>query len=60
MISIRKAVFAASALAITLVGATFVTAPMAFARPAPIAAHQASATPAGAAAASAPLKMTVQ
>lgn len=44
MNTIQKATFAASALAITLVGAVLVTAPMAFARPEPLAAHQACAT----------------
>ena len=39
MNAIRKAAFAASALAITLVGAALVTAPIAFARPIPLAAH---------------------
>ena len=37
MNTIRKAAFAASALAITLVGAAFVTAPMAFAQPEQVA-----------------------
>lgn len=41
MNAIRKATFAASALAITLVGALFVTAPMAFARPEPVIARDA-------------------
>ena len=45
MNAIRKAAFAASALAITLVGAALVTAPIAFARPEPIVARQACATP---------------
>jgi hypothetical protein len=44
MNAIQKATFAASALAITLVGAALVTAPMAFARPEPLAAHQACST----------------
>ena len=35
MNAVQKAAFAASAFAITLVGAAFVTAPMAFARPEP-------------------------
>jgi hypothetical protein len=39
MNAIQKAAFAASALAITLVGAALVTAPMAFARPVPVVAH---------------------
>jgi hypothetical protein len=37
MNTIQKATFAASALAITLVGAALVTAPIAFARPQPVA-----------------------
>jgi hypothetical protein len=37
MNAIQKATFAASALAITLVGAALVTAPIAFARPLPVA-----------------------
>jgi hypothetical protein len=37
MNTIQKATFAASALAITLVGAALVTAPIAFARPVPAA-----------------------
>lgn len=41
MNAIRKAAFAASALAITLLGSAFVTAPMAFARSEPIVAHHA-------------------
>jgi len=45
MNAIRRAAFAASALAITLVGAVFVTAPMAFAGPEPTAAHQSCSTP---------------
>lgn len=44
MNAIRRAAFAASALAITLVGAAFVTAPMAFAGSEPVVAHQACAT----------------
>ena len=44
MNAIRKAAFAASALAITLVGAAFVTAPMAFAQPERVAAHPACST----------------
>jgi hypothetical protein len=45
MNAIQKATFAASALAITLVGAAVVTAPIAFARPLPVAvvAHAVSA-----------------
>lgn len=43
MNAIQKATFAASALAITLVGAAFVTAPMAFAQAEPPVAHQACA-----------------
>ena len=39
MNAIQKAAFAASSLAITLVGAALVTAPMAFARALPIVAH---------------------
>jgi hypothetical protein len=39
MNAIQKAAFAASALAITLVGAALVTAPIAFARPVPVVAH---------------------
>jgi hypothetical protein len=37
MNAIQKATFAASALAITLIGAALVTAPIAFARPLPTA-----------------------
>ncbi|HUA23643.1 MAG TPA: hypothetical protein VMA54_05980 [Steroidobacteraceae bacterium] len=37
MNAIRKATFAVSALAITLIGAALVTAPIAFARPSPVA-----------------------
>lgn len=44
MNAIQKAAFAASALAITLVGSAFVTAPLAFASPQP-GAHQVCATP---------------
>lgn len=55
MSAIRKAAFAASALAITLVGAAFATAPMAFARSEPtVAAH------AGAIATPAPLHSALQ
>ena len=39
MNTIQKAAFAASAFAITLVGAALVTAPMAFARPEQVVAH---------------------
>lgn len=45
MNAIQKAAFAASALAITLVGAAFVTAPMAFARPVPVVADHACSAP---------------
>jgi hypothetical protein len=45
MNTIRRAAFAASALAITLVGAVLVTAPMAFARPEATAGQQACAAP---------------
>lgn len=45
MSTIQKAAFAASAFAITLVGAAFVTAPMAFAQPQPIVAHHACPAP---------------
>jgi len=45
MNAIRKTAFAASALAITLAGAAFVTAPIAFARPEPMVAHQVCAMP---------------
>ena len=45
MNAIRKAAFAASALAITLVGAAFVTAPIAFARSEPLVVHQTCSTP---------------
>lgn len=44
MSTIQKATFAASALAITLVGSVLVTAPMLFARPVPIVAHAACST----------------
>jgi hypothetical protein len=40
MNAIQKTTFAASALAITLAGAVLVTAPLAFARPVPVVAHQ--------------------
>jgi hypothetical protein len=39
MNAIQKATFAASALAITVVGALLVTAPMAFAHPVPVTTH---------------------
>jgi hypothetical protein len=39
MNAVQKATFAATALAITLVGAVLVTAPMALARPVPVMAH---------------------
>ena len=45
MNAIQKATFAASALAITLVGAALATAPMAFARPVPFMAHSDCSTP---------------
>jgi hypothetical protein len=45
MNAIQKATFAASALAITLVGAALVTAPLAFARSVPLMAHQTCSTP---------------
>lgn len=45
MNAIQKATFAASALAITLVGAVLVTAPMALARPVPVSAHADCSTP---------------
>ena len=45
MNAIQKATFAATALAITLVGAVLVTAPMAFARPLPVMAHNDCSTP---------------
>ena len=44
MNTIHKAAVAASALAITLVGAALVTAPIAFARPLPVVAHSHCAT----------------
>lgn len=44
MNAVQKTTFAASALAITLVGAVLVTAPLAFARPVPVLAHQNCAT----------------
>jgi hypothetical protein len=45
MNAIRKTAFAASALVITLVGAAFVTAPIAFARPQPMLTRQACSMP---------------
>ena len=45
MNAIQKATFAASALAITLIGAALATAPMAFARPVPVMAHSDCSTP---------------
>jgi hypothetical protein len=45
MNAIQKATFAATALAITLVGAVLVTAPMAFARPVPVMAQSGGAMP---------------
>jgi hypothetical protein len=45
MNAIQKAAFAASSLAITLVGAVLVTAPMAFARTLPIVAHAECSAP---------------
>ena len=44
MNAIQKATFAASALAITLVGAALVTAPLAFARSVPVVAQQTCST----------------
>ncbi|HJS90456.1 MAG TPA: hypothetical protein VJ738_10870 [Steroidobacteraceae bacterium] len=44
MNAIQKATVAASALAITLLGAALVTAPLAFARPQTVVAHQACTT----------------
>jgi hypothetical protein len=44
MNAIQKAAFAASALAITLIGAALVTAPIAFARPMPVVACGGCAT----------------
>lgn len=44
MNAIQKATFAASALAITCLGAALVTAPMAFARQIPVLAQSACAT----------------
>jgi hypothetical protein len=45
MNAIQKATFAASALAITVVGALLVTAPMAFAHPVPVTTHNDCSTP---------------
>ncbi len=45
MSTIRKAAFAASSLAITLIGAALVTAPLAFARAMPVVAHAACSVP---------------
>ncbi|MGH8288250.1 MAG: hypothetical protein ACREV7_04370 [Steroidobacteraceae bacterium] len=45
MNAIQKATVAASALAITLVGAALVISPLAFARPQPVMAHEACTTP---------------
>jgi hypothetical protein len=45
MNAIRKATFAASSLAITLIGAALVTAPLAFARAMPVVAHSDCSTP---------------
>jgi len=45
MNTIRKAAFAASSLAITLIGAALVTAPLAFARAMPVVARDACSTP---------------
>ena len=44
MNAIQKAAFAASALAITIVGAALATAPMAFARPVPVVAQSGCTT----------------
>ncbi|HUA23642.1 MAG TPA: hypothetical protein VMA54_05975 [Steroidobacteraceae bacterium] len=49
MNAIQKVTFAVSALAITLVGAALVTAPIAFARPLPVAVVAHSAWAGGAA-----------
>jgi len=46
MNAIQKVAFAASALAITLVGAALVTAPMAFAHPMQVVAQGGCSTPA--------------
>jgi hypothetical protein len=45
MNAIQKATFAASSLAITLIGAALATAPLAFARAMPVVAHEACAAP---------------
>ena len=45
MNAIQKAAFAASALAITLVGAALGTAPIAFAQPVQVVAHSDCSTP---------------
>jgi hypothetical protein len=45
MNAVKKAAFAATALVITLVGAAFATAPIAFARPEPMVAQQACSMP---------------
>lgn len=45
MNAIQKATFAASSLAITLLGAALATAPLAFARGLPVVAHTTCATP---------------
>lgn len=45
MNALQKATFAATALAITLVGAALVTAPIAFARPVPVMAQGGYSTP---------------
>ena len=58
---VQKAAFAASALAITLIGAAFVTAPMAFAGSKPLVAHHyAYSAHAGAVSAPAPVAGTLQ
>jgi hypothetical protein len=45
MNAIQKAAFAASSLAITVIGAALVTAPLAFARVVPVVAHSNCSTP---------------
>ena len=45
MNAIQKASFAASALAITIIGAALAAAPINFARPVPVAAHGQCSTP---------------
>ncbi len=45
MNAIQKATFAASALAITIVGSLLVTAPMAFAHAVPVTTHNGCPTP---------------